>query len=194
MKEKTKKKIREAYIDLCLENHFHNVRIKDVYQKSGIGKTTFYKYYKNIGEVEKDIEKCYIDDLNEIIRKNNYNNILNDEDTLPANFLDLFHYIDENQNLFQYLFVYQHNLTLLTKGKKIVYEKFQAIYSENIEGDDRMKCLANLIFDLLISCSEMMISYRNIISAESMTLLVRDAVYNLLANEQVYFSGSGLGN
>lgn len=188
MKEKTKKKIRDAYIDLCLEKHFRNVRVIDVYQRSGIGKTTFYKYYKNLVEIEKDIENCYIEDMDTIIKKHNYNNILDDEDIVPANFLEMFRYIEKNSNLFLYLFVYQHNLTLLTKGKKIVYEKFITIYSENIEGEKKMKCLANIIFDLLISCSELLIRYNDIISPESMTRLVRDEIYNLLSNENIYFN------
>ena len=187
MKEKTKKKIRESYISLCLENHFHNVRIIDVYQRSGIGKTTFYKYYKNIAEVEKDIEQCFIGDLNEITKRSHYNNIVEDESDLPVNFLDLFNYMKDNENLFMYLFVYQHNFTLLAKGKKIVYEKFRIIYSENVKEDNKMRCLAYLIFDLLISCSEMAIRYKDIISPESMTRLVRDAIYNFISNQEIYF-------
>ena len=187
MKEKTKKKIRESYISLCLENHFHNVRIIDVYQRSGIGKTTFYKYYKNIAEVEKDIEQCFIDDLNEITQRSHYNNIVEDESDLPLNILDLFNYMKDNENLFMYLFVYQNNFTLLAKGKRIVYEKFRIIYSENVKEDNKMRCLANLIFDLLISCSEMAIRYKDIISPESMTRLVRDTIYNFISNQEIYF-------
>ena len=45
----TKESIEVAYLDLLEENHERKITVKDVCERAGVNRTTFYKYYEDGG-------------------------------------------------------------------------------------------------------------------------------------------------
>lgn len=96
---KTKKGIKEAFLQLRSKTSLEKVKVKDICVLALINKTTFYKHYQNIYELSEEMEKEAI----ELFMEN-----FNSKDILfenPRKFIeDLPQALDSQQNLLFILF------------------------------------------------------------------------------------------
>lgn len=187
MKKNTQDLIRKTYINLSLTYPYKNIYVEMLCKECNIGKTTFYKFYKNLNEVRKDIEKIFEEELDEITKKYNYINLTNCADPFPHNLYDLFNHVSNNIDVYNYLFFNEHNPTLLAKGKRIVYQKIEYIYKDNMINDELTKCISEMIFSFLITYCNMIIKYDSLITPKGMTALAKDSITNLIVNQTKYF-------
>lgn len=67
-KEQTRSNLRQALIELCMETDYHNISIAQICKRSGVYRSTFYRYYASKDDLLSDIENCYIEDTRNITR------------------------------------------------------------------------------------------------------------------------------
>ena len=99
---KSKRKIREAYLELLAENQKKNkdIRIVEIANRADINRGTFYAYYSSIEELEKDAYESITNQLLEEI----YNTPLNDIVNSPIKYINLItSIISNNLSLFKKL-------------------------------------------------------------------------------------------
>ncbi|MGM9967782.1 MAG: TetR/AcrR family transcriptional regulator, partial [Rummeliibacillus sp.] len=53
---RSKKMIRYAYIELALEKEIEKITVKDIAEKAGISRGTFYAHYSDIYAIVEEIE------------------------------------------------------------------------------------------------------------------------------------------
>ena len=53
----TRDRIVNAYVELLLKKEKESISINDICSRSQINRTTFYRHYSNISDIEEDIEK-----------------------------------------------------------------------------------------------------------------------------------------
>lgn len=65
--ELTKKKIRDAFLELYKTTRIESISIGEVTQKAGVYRGTFYYYYKDIYDLLDQIEKSVLENVKRVI-------------------------------------------------------------------------------------------------------------------------------
>ena len=63
----TRDRIVNAYVELLLEKERESISINDICSRSQINRTTFYRHYLNISDIEKDIEKTVLNKFMQLL-------------------------------------------------------------------------------------------------------------------------------
>lgn len=112
---KSKEKLHEAYLSLLIEGH-DQLTIQQVCQKASVTRPTFYKLYKDIQELRKDIINQCLGELKKALTIQNPKPLseISDED-MPENLILFFEHVEKHHIAYETLLIYQTD-ALLTNG------------------------------------------------------------------------------
>ena len=65
----TKRIIRETFLDLLREKDVPSITVKEICEKAGVNRTTFYNHYCDIYDLLEDTENALIESLLDLIRR-----------------------------------------------------------------------------------------------------------------------------
>ena len=112
---KSKEKLHEAYLSLLIEGH-DQLTIQQVCQKAAVTRPTFYKLYKDIQELRKDIINQLLTELKEALTIQNTMPLSEiPKEDMPENLILLFEHVQKNHIAYETLLIYQTD-ALLTNG------------------------------------------------------------------------------
>ena len=69
----TRDKIVNAYAELLSEKDREYISINDICSKSHINRSTFYRHYLNLSDIEADIEKSVLNKFMQLIEQEDSN-------------------------------------------------------------------------------------------------------------------------
>ncbi len=102
---RTRKMIKEAFVDLVEEKGYEHITIKDIAEKAFINRKTFYFHFENKTALFNEIIK---DSLDLMLANTQYKKITAKDTPLPidlgTDIRHVFHNISKNQRLFSILF------------------------------------------------------------------------------------------
>ena len=119
---KSKEKLHEAYLSLRIEGH-DKLSIQLVCQKAEVTRPTFYKLYKDINELRKDLIDKLLIELKVALTIQNpkpLNDISKEE--MPENLILLFEHIQKNHIAYETLLIYQPDALFINGIQDIVKE------------------------------------------------------------------------
>ncbi len=118
---RTKRLIKEAFIDLIAEQSLHTIMVSEVAERADVGRSTFYKYYDNVGDLFEQLSDGLIDDLVVIMIKDLEDHLEFDPERLMHKVIN---YVEENSRV----------LTLfIREGDHFVQDMKQTFCNELIE-------------------------------------------------------------
>ena len=113
---KSKRNIKEAFIELVAEKDISQIRIREITERAELSKGTFYAHYQDIYAVLEDIENENIERMTAYLAEIHGNSIT--EGYTP--FLKkLFFYIEENKEIYNKLFKSNVAYAFLNKLQKV---------------------------------------------------------------------------
>lgn len=68
---KTKRVIRGALVDLMSEKGLSEITVSELSARAMINRKTFYRHYREIGDVVAELENEILEEFTEVLRKNN---------------------------------------------------------------------------------------------------------------------------
>lgn len=74
----TKQDFIEAFLLLCQEKGFSKVSVKDIVEKAGYNRSTFYYHYEGLDDLLDDIQDLLLEDLTDIDLQADFNQIIQD--------------------------------------------------------------------------------------------------------------------
>ena len=80
----TKNSIETAYLDILAEKPEGKITVKEVCSRSGVNRTTFYKYYKDAADLGQVVRKSLLDEIEELLRE-----------TIPADHSDMYEFMSQ---------------------------------------------------------------------------------------------------
>lgn len=107
---KTRRIIREALLELMSERELSGISISELCKKAEINRKTFYRHYREIGDVISELEDDMLGEFAEVFKSHN-SSILD----LGAVIRDISAAVDGNREY--YLRLLKHNPDLFAKGK-----------------------------------------------------------------------------
>lgn len=107
---KTRRIIREALLELMSGRELSGISISELCVKAQINRKTFYRHYREIGDVISELEDDMLSEFAEVFKSHN-SSILD----LGAVIRDISAVVDSNREY--YLRLLKHNPDLLAKGK-----------------------------------------------------------------------------
>lgn len=120
---KSKEKLHKAYLSLLIEGH-GQLSIQQVCTKAAVTRPTFYKLYKDINELRKDLIEKLLLELKEALTIQNPRPI--DEipkDEMSENLVLLFEHIQKNHIAYETLLIYQPD-ALCTNGIQNILKEY----------------------------------------------------------------------
>lgn len=112
---KSKEKLHEAYLSLLIEGQ-DQLTIQQVCQKASVTRPTFYKLYKDVQELRKDIINQLLDELKKALTIHNPQPLSEiADDAMPENLILFFEHVQKHHIAYETLLIYQPD-ALLTNG------------------------------------------------------------------------------
>lgn len=150
--EKTKEKIKDAFIELYDNNNIENISIKDITNMAGFNRGTFYIHYNDIYDLLDEIEDEVLSEHKKITL-----NIIND------NSLDLMQFftLGVEKNLELIINKQKYYKTLLLRNNLSFEEKIKNEMKEGIlcQCNDSNKIKKECIIEMLGSANIALIKY-----------------------------------
>lgn len=119
---KSKEKLHEAYLSLLIEGH-DKLSIQLVCQKAEVTRPTFYKLYKDINELRRDLIDMLLIELKEALTIQNPKplNVIS-KDEMPENLILLFQHIQKNNIAYETLLIYQPDALFINGIQDVIKE------------------------------------------------------------------------
>ena len=119
---KSKEKLHEAYLSLLIEG-YDKLPIQLVCQKAEVTRPTFYKLYKDINELRRDLIDMLLMELKEALTIQNPKplNVISKEE-MPENLILLFQHIQKNNIAYETLLIYQPDALFINGIQDIIKE------------------------------------------------------------------------
>ena len=117
---RTKKLLTQALTQLLQEKQINEITVKELTDLADMNRGTFYLYYKDIFDMLEKIEDGLFESLDEIVSLHEHDDVA--RQTAPI-LLDLFHFIEDNQEMCRVLLSPHGDMNFLHKLNQVVREK-----------------------------------------------------------------------
>ena len=117
---RTKKLLTQALTQLLQENQINEITVKELTDLADMNRGTFYLYYKDMFDMLEKIEDGMFEALDEIVSLHEHGDV--SQQTKPI-LLDLFHFIEENQEMCRVLLSPHGDMNFLHRLNEVVREK-----------------------------------------------------------------------
>ena len=117
---RTKKLLTQALTQLLQEKQINEITVKELTDLADMNRGTFYLYYKDIFDMLEKIEDGLFEALDEIVSLHEHDDV--SHQTTPI-LLDLFHFIEENQEMCRVLLSPHGDMNFLHRLNQAVREK-----------------------------------------------------------------------
>lgn len=117
---RTKKLLTQALTQLLQEKQINEVTVKELTDLADMNRGTFYLYYKDVFDMLEKIEDGLFEALDEIVSLHEHDDV--SHQTTPI-LLDLFHFIEENQEMCRVLLSPHGDMNFLHRLNQVVREK-----------------------------------------------------------------------
>lgn len=113
---RSRKMIREAFLELLKEKDIHKITVTDVVKKADLNRSTFYAHYSDIRAITEEMENEVIEKMMELLKKFELINFFNNPTPL---LLEVSRFLENNQDLYKILLKVNDAETFLKKLKKL---------------------------------------------------------------------------
>ena len=117
---RTKKLLTQALTQLLQEKQINEITVKELTDLADMNRGTFYLYYKDMFDMLEKIEDGLFEALDAIISLHEHDDV--SQQTKPI-LLDLFHFIEENQEMCRVLLSPHGDMNFLHRLNEVVREK-----------------------------------------------------------------------
>ena len=117
---RTKKLLTQALTQLLQEKQINEITVKELTDLADMNRGTFYLYYKDVFDMLEKIEDGLFEALDEIVSLHEHDDV--SHQTTPI-LLDLFHFIEENQEMCRVLLSPHGDMNFLHRLNQVVREK-----------------------------------------------------------------------
>ena len=117
---KSKEKLHEAYVSLLIEG-YDQLSIQQLCQKASVTRPTFYKLYKDVQELRKDVIQKLLAELSEALTIQNPTPLLQiEEKHMYENLMRFFEHVQKNHIAYETLLIYQTDALLTNRLQDIL--------------------------------------------------------------------------
>lgn len=112
--QKTKRRLREALVQLLGQKCLEEITVRELAAKAGISRGSFYFHYKDIKELMVEVEQAHLQYLAQVVDE-----LLPcvEKDSLPPAMTELFRYLNKNGELCRALYGKHSNLAFTAQVK-----------------------------------------------------------------------------
>ena len=130
---RTKKLLTQALTELMQQKQIKDITVTELTEKADMNRGTFYLYYKDIFDMLEKIEDGLFEALDEIVSLHEHDDVA--RQTTPI-LLDLFHFIEDNQEMCRVLLSPHGDMNFLHRLNKVVREKCLQMWPNEADKKD----------------------------------------------------------
>lgn len=111
---RSRKMIRESFLELLKEKDISKITVTDIVNKADLNRSTFYAHYMDVRAITEEMENEVIDKMIEILKKFEFKNFFNNPTPL---LLEVSRFLESNQDTYKILLKVNDAETFLKKLK-----------------------------------------------------------------------------
>lgn len=127
----TKSRIREGFLSLLKEKPIKEISVKELTDKIDLNRGTFYFHYKDIYDLQNQLEEAILSELSEMFNPAN-----NPQDDIYKNLCQLFNFLKDNADFCSIMFGPNGDAMFIKKTKDIVNQALMVILKNRTPGKD----------------------------------------------------------
>ena len=130
---RSKKLIREAFLQLLQEKDFQKITVTDIVNLADINRATFYAHYPDVRGLLEEMENEIVMEMYSLLSEFDYNAFFDDPDPLMRK---LIHYLEKDSSFFRIL--------LSSGGASPFVEKIKKLFEQYMSAtEDIPDCIRN---------------------------------------------------
>ncbi|WP_223701601.1 TetR/AcrR family transcriptional regulator [Sutcliffiella deserti] len=132
--KKTKRAIRMALLKLVKEKDFQKISVRDLCAYAEINRGTFYLHYQDKYDLLESVEQELLDNLRIIMGERlakKFDKLVGQPEILMSFATELFHYVDEEAEVFKMLLLDSVSPSFQNKLKTVIRENFLRVQKED---------------------------------------------------------------
>lgn len=145
---KTKRAIRNAFVELLAEKELNDITIKDISDVADINRKTVYNYYGGIHEILDEIENGLVKSFEEVIKTLDIHHSLGEPYKIFETLTEL---INQNIDFFSRLMKIDANSHLVRKIVSILKIRVYQSLSERIGDGEKAELISDFITSGMLS-------------------------------------------
>ncbi|CAM5211794.1 TetR family transcriptional regulator OS=Ureibacillus acetophenoni OX=614649 GN=SAMN05877842_11271 PE=4 SV=1 [Ureibacillus acetophenoni] len=132
MAQKTRQEIQKCFIELLLDEGFQNITVKQIAERAGINRGTFYLHFVDKFDCMEQIQNQLLNELQEKMKNINPTEIFRSvqQQKIYASFLPIYEFILENANALRAILGNQGDPSFSEKVKEILKDTLIVRLSE----------------------------------------------------------------
>lgn len=188
-----KEYIKRAFLEIYKEKPIEQIKINEIIEKAHIGRSTFYKYYKNIYDLQKSIEASVFLDMKNIYDEHNYLDVMVLPENAPApNFYETYKYVYKHKDFFEPALSDHGNYLFKKETKKNITEKLRLTYKKYFDEDIELDAFVDYVSELVISTCKVILKHHDILDAKTLSIKTKKSIFDFIKNKDIYFKKSGI--
>ena len=176
----TKEDIRNSFIELYKTNKISSITVDMICKNAFISRSTFYKFYKNIENVEKEIEDDIINLIIRIREETSYQDIFSLAPETPAPALvAMTRFLLENKDYFTAAFSDHGSPTFNQRYRNLNLEFMNTFATENHVPEEMREVAANIVCDALLAMQRNVLKYHQYFDEIGISLGFKNMIISL---------------
>lgn len=173
--------IKKSFLNLYQKKGLNSIKVNDICSDSHIGRSTFYRYYKNITDIFNEIERKVMEDTDLIYREYNYIDMLSLPDNVPPpNFYEMYKYIAKNKEIFLCLLNDDPQSKFVMDSKKNIFKKLKQTLKKHINNEEKLVCICDMCTIHIMASCKLLLQYDNILTPKILALETKKYIVNII--------------
>jgi len=174
---RSRKLIKQAFVELIKENNIDNISVKDVVTKADVNRGTFYAHYKNVNDVLEQIGNEIISALFEFLDE--FKNTRMIENPLPF-LMNIARFLEKDLDFYRLLINSQRSADFVIKWKMLFINKILSDEKKMsaIKNKEQFMVCVNLFASGTVGIYQDWLNHRVKISIEDLNLIISDMIKN----------------
>ena len=185
-----KNAIRNAFIELYKKWSIDKITIDMICKKAYLSRSTFYKNYKNIDALVKEIENEVREDMTRINEDYNYQSIFDVNENYPSpNFMEMFRCVLKHKDFFMGAYSDHGNPSFYSRSKKMITQFLKEHILMHEPDVEHIDLICDICSDYIMNCCKMIIKYEKELSPKGLSIEVKKYIIDFVNHEELYIDG-----
>ena len=183
-----KETIIKTFINLINSMNYEDITVKLICKKCYISRTTFYKYFKNTEDVLLEIENKVLDDMDDIYKEYNYQDILTIDHNVPApNFYEMYKYIYNHKEIFKFIYSDKCPKPYYNKTMISINNKLTLLFSKYLD-EIQTKEAVSICSNFIMSTGKALVSEKTTLTPKQLSIMIKNVIQALIKDKEIYFN------
>lgn len=181
-------RIIKVFIELINTINYEAISVKLICEKCYISRTTFYKHFKNTNDILLEVENKVLEDMDNIYKEYNYQDILKIPHEVPApNFYEMYKYIYNHKEIFRFIYSDKCPRPYYNKTTTSIFSKLLLLFSKHLDEQETREA-ASICSNFILSTGKALVDEKTTLTPKQLSTMLKNVIQALIKDKNIYFN------